>query len=130
MTPPIAIVDHAPQLSVLRRLNLLALLAEFAENLVARGTTTKGIDQSFAECIQVSPSMLSQMKSGRPIGNKIARQIESHCKRPTGWLDMQHPDQKPTPGEEEFVNLARQIWRAQNAKDKRVLSQLVREFGK
>jgi hypothetical protein len=122
--------DSLPNISVTRRLNLLALLQEFAENLVATGTTTKGIDQAFAERIQVSPSMLSQMKAGRPIGNKTAAQIEALCKRPTGWLDMQHPDQKPTPAEDAFIALAREIWRAQNAKDKRALSQLLRHYGK
>jgi hypothetical protein len=122
--------DIAPNVSVTRRLNLLALLQEFAENLVASGTTTKGIDQAFAQRIQVSPSMLSQMKAGRPIGNKTAAQVESLCKRPAGWLDMQHPDQKPSPAEDAFVDLARKVWRAQNAKDKRSLNKLVRDFDK
>ncbi|MDO5652772.1 MAG: hypothetical protein Q4G39_01555 [Brachymonas sp.] len=114
-----------PNLSVLRRQNLLALLQEFAENMVSAGAVTKGIEQAFAEKIQVSPSMLSQMKAGRPIGNKIARQIEVLCKRPAGWLDTQHPDQKPSPAEEAFVTLAREVWRSQNAKGKRELQQYV-----
>jgi hypothetical protein len=122
--------DSPPNISVTRRLNLLALLQEFAENLIATGTTTKGIDQAFAERIQVSPSMLSQMKAGRPIGNKTAAQVEALCKRAAGWLDIQHPDQKPTPAEEAFIELARKVWRAQNAKDKRALHQQVRDFGK
>jgi hypothetical protein len=122
--------DIAPNVSVTRRLNLLALLQEFAENLVASGTTTKGIDQAFAQRIQVSPSMLSQMKAGRPIGNKTAAQVESLCKRPAGWLDMQHPDQKPSAAEDAFMDLARKVWRAQNAKDKRALNQLLRDFDK
>ncbi len=122
--------ESTPNISVTRRLNLLALLQEFAEELVASGTTTKGIDQAFAQRIQVSPSMLSQMKSGRPIGNKTAAQVEALCKRPAGWLDIQHPDQKPSPAEDAFIELARKVWRAQNAKDKRVLSQRLRDFGK
>ena len=122
--------DSAPNISVTRRLNLLALLQEFAENLVASGTTTKGIDQAFAERIQVSPSMLSQMKAGRPIGSKTAAQVEALCKRPAGWLDVQHPDQKPSPAEDAFIDLARKVWRAQNAKDKRALHHQVRDFGK
>ncbi len=122
--------DLTPNVSVTRRLNLLALLQEFAENLVAGGTTTKGIDQAFAERIQVSPSMLSQMKAGRPIGNKIAAQVEALCKRPAGWLDVQHPDQKPSPAEDAFIELARKVWRAQNAKDKRALCLQMRDFGK
>jgi hypothetical protein len=128
---PIAPITDAPvNISVTRRLNLLSLLQEFAENWVATGTTTKGIDQAFAERIQVSPSMLSQMKAGRPIGNKIAAQIETLCKRAAGWLDSQHPDQKPSPAEEAFIELARQTWRAQNAKGKRLLLQSVRVFAK
>jgi hypothetical protein len=69
------------------------------------------------------------MKAGRPIGNKTAAQIEALCKRPAGWLDLQHPDQKPSPAEDAFIELARKVWRAQNAKDKRTLQQLVRDFG-
>jgi hypothetical protein len=121
--------EASPNISVTRRLNLLALLREFAENWVASGTTTKGIDQAFAERIQVSPSMLSQMKAGRPIGNKTAAQVEALCKRPAGWLDLQHPDQKPSPAEDVFIELARKVWRAQNAKDKRTLHKQVRDFG-
>ncbi|MGA8515169.1 MAG: hypothetical protein WB821_10450 [Burkholderiaceae bacterium] len=128
--PSTPAADSDPNISVLRRLNLLSLLQEFAENWVATGTTTKGIDQAFAERIQVSPSMLSQMKAGRPIGNKTAAQVEALCKRPAGWLDMQHPDQKPSPAEDAFVELARKMWRAQNAKNKRALQLAVRDFGK
>jgi hypothetical protein len=126
--PTAAVTDSQPNISVLRRLNLLSLLQEFAENWVATGTTTKGIDQAFAERIQVSPSMLSQMKAGRPIGNKTAAQVEALCKRPAGWLDIQHPDQKPSPAEDAFIELARKVWRAQNAKGKRSLHQGVRDF--
>jgi hypothetical protein len=43
---------------------------------------------------------------------------------------MQHPDQKPSPAEDAFVDLARKVWRAQSAKDKRSLNQLVRDFDK
>lgn len=122
--------DPTPNISVTRRHNLLVLLQEFAENLVATGTTTKGFDQAFAQHIQVSPSMLSQMKAGRPIGNKTAAQVEALCKRPAGWLDLQHPNQKPSPAEDAFIDMARTVWRAQNARDKRALNQLVRDFGK
>jgi hypothetical protein len=130
VTTPDSAPNSPPNISITRRLNLLALLQEFAENWVATGTTTKGIDQAFAERIQVSPSMLSQMKAGRPIGNKTAAQIEALCKRPAGWLDAQHPDQKPSPAEDAFIDLARKVWRAQNAKDKRTLGHLVRDFNK
>jgi hypothetical protein len=130
VTTPDSAPDSPPNISITRRLNLLALLQEFAENWVATGTTTKGIDQAFAERIQVSPSMLSQMKAGRPIGNKTAAQVEALCRRPAGWLDVQHPDQKPTPAEDAFIELARKVWRAQNARDKRSLAHWVRDFKK
>jgi hypothetical protein len=117
-----------PEISVIRRANLLALLQEYAESYVANGTTTTGIDQSFAAHIQVHPSMLSQMKTGRPISDKLAKQIESACKRTVGWLSEQHPDQKPSPGEDAFMALARDVWRAQNAKGKRVLTLAIKTF--
>ncbi len=116
--------------SVVRRANLLFLLQGYAENYVANGTTTTGIDQSFAAHIQVSPSMLSQMKSGRPISDKLAKQIESACKRPANWLSEQHTDQKPSSGEAAFMTLAREAWRTQDAKGKRTLAKVVRDFGK
>jgi hypothetical protein len=31
--------------------------------------------------------MWSQIKSSRPIGDKLARQIEKHCGKVAGWLD-------------------------------------------
>ena len=98
--------------------------------MVTAGAVTKGIEQAFAQKIQVSPSMLSQMKAGRPIGNKTARQIEVLCKRPVGWLDEQHPDQKPSDAEEAFVHLARQAWRQANAAGKRSLMKYMRDAAK
>ena len=108
--------------TVSRRINLLALLQTFAEQSLANGASTNGIEQSFAAHIQVHPSMLSQIKSSRPISDKLAVQIETACKRPVGWLSQAHPHQKATPAEEAFVQLARQLWRSKNAKGKRELA--------
>ncbi|MDR2239248.1 MAG: AbrB/MazE/SpoVT family DNA-binding domain-containing protein [Zoogloeaceae bacterium] len=55
--------------------------------MLTSGTPPKGLEQSFASMLQISPSMWSQIKSSRPIGDKLARQIEKHCKMPGGWLD-------------------------------------------
>jgi uncharacterized protein YoxC len=57
-----------------RRQNALA--QDTAEKAPASGTSRKGLDQSFAATLQISPSMWSQIKSSRPIGDKLARQIE------------------------------------------------------
>jgi hypothetical protein len=108
--------------TVSRRINLLTLLQEFAEQSVAKGAPTNGIEQSFAAHIQVHPSMLSQIKSSRPISDKLATQIENACKRPSGWMALAHPNQKASPREEAFVSLAREVWRSKNAKGKRDLA--------
>jgi hypothetical protein len=114
-------------LTLHRRLNALALFQAHAEKAVAAGAAPKGLEQAFAATLQISPSMWSQIKSARPISDKLARQIEHHLKQPTGWLDAQH-GQAPAPdaAEERFITLARTAWRAANAKRKRELTQLLR----
>ena len=70
-----------------RRMNVLALFQAHAERAVAGGAPPKGLEQAFAAALEISPSMWSQIKSSRPIGDKLARQIERHCAKPKGWLD-------------------------------------------
>lgn len=46
--------------------------------------------------IQVHNTYFSGMKSGsRTIGEKLARQVETLCKKPRGWLDETHEQPKP-----------------------------------
>lgn len=117
------------QLSVIRRQNVLALFQLFAEAALAQGRPTKGLEQEFAAVLAVAPSMWSQIKSGRPIGDKLARQFERAGNKPKGWLDEEHEQAPmPTPAEEAFVKLARQAWRAQNARGKRELRRVVESF--
>lgn len=111
-----------PQLTVARRRNVLALHRRFLEASVAAGLPAKGLDQAFARKIEVSPSMWSQIKSARPIGDNLARQIERHCEVEAGWLDREdRPSEVPDEAEERFVAMAREAWRAANAKGKREL---------
>lgn len=63
--------------------------------------------------------MWSQIKSSRPIGDTLARQIERHARVDVGWLDAEHATQHPDPAEERFLALAREAWRRANAKGKR-----------
>lgn len=95
---------------------------------MAAGHPAKGLDQAFAAKLQISPSMWSQIKSSRPIGDKLARQIENHCGAPTGWLDEVHEEQPPQAdaAEELFVAAARAAWRAATARGKRELRTWVR----
>lgn len=111
-----------PNLTLTRRRNAIALYQEFLRERIAAGDAAKGLDQSFAAALQVSPSMWSQIKSARPIGDKLARQIEVARGQPAGWLDDEHEGEPAVDAaEERFLELARQAWRAANAKGKRAL---------
>ena len=107
--------------TLVRRQNVLALFQAHAENAVAQGAAPKGLEQDFAARLQISPSMWSQVKSGRPIGNKLARQIEALCGKPAGWLDEAHDDAPPSPDEKAFLVLALAAWRASNVAGRRAL---------
>jgi hypothetical protein len=74
--------------------------------------------------------MWSQIKKGRVISDKLARQIEKRCGKEALWLDAP-PSAEPLPdlGEERFVELARQAYRAQNARGKRALRTILLEHG-
>ncbi|QNK65626.1 hypothetical protein [Variovorax sp. PAMC26660] len=112
-----------PNITVARRRNALALHRRFLEEAVAAGLPAKGLDQAFAKKIEISPSMWSQIKSARPIGDNLARQIERHCDVESGWLDKEdRPSEVPDAAEERFIAAAREAWRTANAKGKRELS--------
>lgn len=110
-----------PKITLVRRSNVLALFQEYAERALAQGTAPKGLEQAFAATLRISPSMWSQVKSSRPIGDKLARQIEVLCGRPSGWLDEAHGDAKPTPAETAFLELALTAWRATNSAGRKAL---------
>jgi len=115
-------------ITTVRRQNLLRLYQEFVQQAVSSGGTPRGLDQDFAAHLQISPSMLSQIKSSRPIGDKLARQIENHCGKHTGWLDEEGlQPAMPDAAEERFVSLARKAWRSANAKRKRELGAMLRK---
>ena len=112
-----------PDHTVTRRRNALALFQEFLSAAVTEGSPPKGLEQNFAAAMQISPSMWSQIKSARPIGDKLARQLEPRGGKPAGWLDEPHEAAAgPDPAEERFVELARAAWRAQDAGGKRNLA--------
>ncbi len=116
-------------LTVTRRNNALVLFQEFVAAAVAHGLPPKGLEQNFAAKVQISPSLWSQVKSARPVGDKLARQLEHHGGKAVGWLDEVH-DSAPLPdaAEDRFIDSARKAWRAQNAKGKRELAKLVKDF--
>ena len=117
-----------PNTTIIRRQNALALHRRFLEHAIANGLQAKGLDKLFAEKLEISPSMWSQLKSTRPISDGMARQIESHCEVEVGWLDVARNQDEPDAAEERFVQQARQAWRRANAKGKKELARIVREM--
>lgn len=104
-----------------RRRNALALFQSYAEAALAQGSPPKGLEQSFAAMVEVSPSMWSQIKSSRPIGDRLARQIEQHCGKPAGWLDEEREDTALSPAEQQFLALALKAWRTANSEGRKAL---------
>jgi hypothetical protein len=107
--------------TVTRRLNALALFQGYAEKALAAGAPPKGMEQAFAATLQISPSMWSQIKSSRPIGDKLARQIERHGSKPAGWLDEEREAESLTQAEQQFLGLALKAWRATNSDGRKAL---------
>lgn len=112
--------------TITRRQNVLALFQAFAEQQLAAGAPPKGLEQAFAATLQISPSMWSQIKSARPIGDKLARQIEALTGQPVGWLDEARASGPPSAAEQAFLVLALAAWRTSNAAGRRQLRQHVK----
>lgn len=100
----------APDLSQVRYENALALFDEFVQQTVKSpdAATLRGLERRFAEQVLIQPSYWSQIKSrARQIGERLARQFETRCRKPVGWLDLPHDrsaapryaDQVPEPPE-------------------------------
>lgn len=112
-------------ITLVRRRNALALFQAHAAGVLAKGGSPKGMEQAFAGKLQISPSMWSQIKSARPIGDNLARQMETLCARPAGWLDEERASQDLSPSEKAFLELALTAWRSTNsAGRKRLRSQI------
>jgi hypothetical protein len=115
-------------ITVQRRRNALALFQAYAESAVAGGAAPKGLEQAFAARLEISPSMWSQIKSARPIGDRLARQIEQHCGKPAGWLDEEREPAGLSPAEQQFLALALSAWRALNGDGRRKLRGQLKEL--
>lgn len=115
-------------ITINRRRNALTLFQLFAEEALAKGVPPKGLEQSFARRVEISPSMWSQIKSSRPIGDKMARQIEQHCGKPSGWLDEEREAASMTPAEQQFLSLALQAWRSTNTAGRKALREHLKKL--
>ncbi len=88
--PPLS---PAQALAQVRLDNALALLEEFvrASAQHADAATLRGLEGRFAERLQIQPSYWSQIKGrSRQIGERLARQFELRCRKPVGWMDLDH----------------------------------------
>jgi len=82
--------DHVAQI---RFDNALALFDEFVHATVKHpdAATLRGLERRFAERLQIQPSYWSQIKGrSRQIGERLARQFEQLCHKPSGWMDQPH----------------------------------------
>jgi len=113
--------------TITRRQNALALFQAYAEKALASGAPPKGLEQMFAATLEISPSMWSQIKSSRPIGDKLARQIEQHHGKPAGWLDEARESDSVAPAEKAFLDLALKAWRATNNAGRRALREQMKQ---
>ena len=115
-------------LTIVRRQNAIALFQSYAEQALSSGLAPKGLEQSFAAEVQISPSMWSQIKSSRPIGDKLARQIERHCGKGAGWLDEERSSSGISPAEQQFLALALKAWRMTNSDGRKALRSHLRQI--
>jgi hypothetical protein len=75
--------------------NALRLFDEFVRATVKQpdAATLRGLERRFAERLQIQPSYWSQIKGrSRQIGERLARQFEQLCHKPSGWMDQVHGD--------------------------------------
>ena len=73
--------------------NALLLFDEFVHATVkhADAATLRGLEGRFADRLQIQASYWSQIKGrSRQIGERLARQFEQLCKKPSGWMDQPH----------------------------------------
>lgn len=116
--------------ATIRRLNALALFQAFAEERITAGDPPKGLEAAWAARIGVSGATWSMAKSGaRPIGDKLARQIEHHCGKAAGWIDEEREPTGLTQAEQQFLALALKAYRGTNSDGRKQLKQWLKTFG-
>ncbi|MFT7775729.1 hypothetical protein [Roseateles sp.] len=116
--------------ATVRRLNALALFQSFAEERITAGDPPKGLEAAWAARIGVSGATWSMAKSGaRPLGDRLARQIEHLCGKETGWLDEAREPAGLTVAEQQFLALALKTYRGTNSDGRKKLRQWLKASG-
>ena len=79
-----------PELLTQRRHNVMALFLRWRLHEIAQGLP--GEDRAFAARLGITGAQWSRVKSGTPVGGKLARQFELACEVAPGWLDQAHDE--------------------------------------
>lgn len=90
-----AVMSAQRDVAAIRLDNALCLFEEFVQATVKHpdAATLRGLERRFAERLQIQPSYWSQIKGrSRQIGERLARQFEQCCHKPTLWMDTPHQD--------------------------------------
>ncbi len=77
-----------PELLALRRHNTMVLFKRWRLQEIGQGLPAE--DRAFATRLGITGAQWSRVKSGTPVGSKLARQFELACEVAPGWLDQPH----------------------------------------
>jgi len=73
----------------------MALFVRWRLREIAQGRSAE--DKSFAALVGISSAQWSRVKSGTPLGTKLARQFEVACGVEPGWMDVSHQNKPSEP---------------------------------
>ena len=79
-----------PDLARTRQARLMLLWLQWRMGRLASEEDAQ--ERDFAAGLGLSSSQWSQHKAGKPLGPRLARQIEAACGQPAGWLDRAQED--------------------------------------
>ena len=91
-------MTRAPTSSALARTRQARLMVLWLQWRLCRLATGEDAqERDFAAGLGLSPSQWSQHKAGKPLGPRLARQIEAARGQPAGWLDRPQEDSAAAP---------------------------------
>ncbi len=116
---------------VTRRQNLASLFSTFVAQAQTANPTASlsGLDKAFAARIQIANSSFSSYRTGnRPMGARIARQMEAVMGLESGWMDIEHGADASDDDVElnRFVKLATRAYKRASPMHRQMLSDMLK----